>query len=308
VRAGALGATLVSAAFIGPSFLMVLALAVLYLHFQGLWWMQGAFYVVGAAVIAILARSALKLVRLTVGRDWLLAAIFAASACVTAVTESEVIWAFLMGGVVNLLVRAPPRLGPGAAPALASWFDWLVYGLHGPASGTTLWTVLWYFAEAGAFVFGSGLAIVPFLHRGTVNQFHWLDDQQFLDAVAVAMITPGPVIITAGFIGYLAAGLAGAVLASLGVFLPPYLLVILLAPHYRRFAQNRRIKAFVQGVTAAAAGAIAGAAFLLGKQAVKDVPAALIALTTLALLVQVKKVPEPLVILAAGLVGLTLSR
>jgi chromate transporter len=286
---------------------MVLALSALYLHFEGLWWMQGAFYGIGAAVIAILARSAFKLVRLTVGKDWLLAAILAASAVVTAVTEDEVVWAFVLGGVVNLLVRAPPRLGAGTTPALAPWLDWLMTGLHGPASASTLWTLFWYFAQAGAFVFGSGLAVVPFLHQGTVNQFHWLDDRQFLDAVAVAMITPGPVVITAGFIGYLVAGPSGATLASMGVFLPPYLLVVILAPYYRRFAQNRRIKAFVQGVTAAAAGAIAGAAFILGRQAVKDVPAALIALTTLVLLLTVRKVPEPLVILAAGLVGLGLS-
>jgi chromate transporter len=308
VRARTLGATLVSSAFVGPSFLMVLALAALYLHFGGLWWMQGAFYGVGAAVIAILARSAFKLIRLTVGKDWLLALILAASAVVTAATESEVVWAFVLGGVVNLLVRAPPRLGAGSAPALALWLDWLVTGFNGPSSASTLWTVFWYFAEAGAFVFGSGLAVVPFLHQGTVNQFHWLDDRQFLDAVAVAMLTPGPVVITAGFIGYLAAGPSGALLAALGVFLPPYLLVIVLAPHYRRFARDRRIKAFVQGVTAAAAGAIAGATFILGRQAVKDVPATFIALATLAVLRKVRKVPEPLVIVAAGLVGLALSR
>jgi chromate transporter len=121
------------------------------------------------------------------------------------------------------------------------------------------------------------------------------------------MITPGPVVITAGFIGYLVAGPTGATLASAGVFLPPYLLVLLLAPHYRRFAQNRRIKVFVQGVTAAATGAIAGAAFLLGRQAIRDVPAALIALATLAVLLTVRKIPEPLVILAAGAAGLALA-
>jgi chromate transporter len=141
-----------------------------------------------------------------------------------------------------------------------------------------------------------------------VERFGWLNERQFLDAVAVAMITPGPVVITAGFIGYLVAGPVGAVLASLGVFLPPYLLVLFLAPSYRRFAQNRQIRAFVQGVTAAATGAIAGASYILGRHAIKDVPAALIALTTLVLLLKVKKVPEPLVILTAGIVGVVLTR
>jgi chromate transporter len=310
VRAGALGATLVSLAFIGPSFLMVLALAALYLRFGGLSWMQGAFYGVGAAVIAVLARSAFKLIRLAVGRDWLLGLIFATAAGVTALTESEVVWVFLLGGVVALLVRAPPRLGPRAsAPALAPGLTWLLTGLHGPASASTLWTLLWYFTEAGAFVFGSGLAIVPFLRQGVVERLAWLNDRQFLDAVAVAMITPGPVIITAGFIGYLVAGPAGASLASLGVFLPPFLLVLVLAPHYRRFAQNRQVKAFVQGVTAAATGAIAGAAFVLGRHAVVDAATTLIALATLAvLLLGGRKVPEPLVILTAGVVGVALAR
>jgi chromate transporter len=305
VRAGWLGATLVSLAFIGPSFLMVLALAVLYLEFGGLPWMTGVFYGIGAAVIAVIARSAYKLVRLAVGKDWLLWSIFGAAALVTVWTESEVVWVFLLGGTVVLLVRAPPRLGPGPS-AMAPGLAWLLTGLGAPAETATLWTILGYFSWAGAFVFGSGLAIVPFLHSGVVEQFGWLDDRQFLDAVAVAMITPGPVVITAGFIGYLVAGPVGASLAALGVFLPPFLLVLLLAPFYRRFAQNRQVKAFVQGVTAAATGAIAGAAYVLGSKAIVDVVTVLIAFAALAVLLAARKVPEPLVILAAGLVGLAL--
>src|SRR5262249_24357385 len=156
-----------------------------YLQFEGLPWMQGVFYGIGAAVIAIIARSAVKIVRLAVGKNWLLWLIFAAAAAVTATTESEVVWVFLLGGILTLLVRAPPRLrirkGPPGTPA---GLLWLLSGLHGPATGATLWTLLWYFAEAGAFVFGSGLAIIPFLHGGVVERFKWLDDRQFLDAVA----------------------------------------------------------------------------------------------------------------------------
>jgi chromate transporter len=308
VRAGVLGATLVSIAFIGPSFLMVLALSVLYLRFEGLSWMQGAFYGIGAAVIAILARSAYKLVRLTIGRDWLLWFIFGGAAGVTALTESEVVWVFLLGGVVVLLVRAPPRRRTPKGPiVLSPDLAWFWTGLTGPASAGTLGTIFWYFAEAGAFVFGSGLAIVPFLHQGVVERFGWLNERQFLDAVAVAMITPGPVIITSGFIGYLVAGPAGAVLASLGVFLPPYLLVLVLAPSYRRFAKNRQVKAFVQGVTAAATGAIAGASYILAKHAIVDLATTLIALAALTLLIAVKKLPEPLVIVTAGMVGMALA-
>ena len=136
---------------------------------------------------------------------------------------------------------------------------------------------------------------------------HWLTERQFLHAVAVAMITPGPVVITVSFIGYLVGGFAGAVLAALGVFLPCYLFVILPAPHFRRFAQNTRIKAFVDGVTAAAVGAIAGAAFVLGRRAIYDIPTAAIALTGYIVLMRFKAVPEPLLIALAGLVGVALA-
>jgi chromate transporter len=218
VRAGALGATLVAFAFVLPSFLMVIALSLVYVRFGGLGWMQGAFYGIGAAVIAIIARSAWKLVRSTLAKERLLWGIFAASALVTAWTESEIVWLFIGCGLLALFAKAPPR--PGRAAALATAWPWLWTGLGDPAPSATLWTILWYFAEAGAFVFGSGLAIVPFLHGGVVRDFGWLDERQFLDAVAVAMITPGPVVITVAFIGYLVAGLAGASLAALGTFPP----------------------------------------------------------------------------------------
>jgi chromate transporter len=165
-----------------------------------------------------------------------------------------------------------------------------------------------YFAEAGALVFGSGLAIVPFMHGGVVNQFHWLSERQFLDAIAVAMITPGPVVITVAFIGYLVAGPLGASAASAGMFLPCYLFVVIPAPYFRRFANNPRVKAFVDGVTAAATGAIAGAAFVLGRRALTDFGAIAIALATWLVFSRFKKLPEPLVIVAAGVVGLIVHR
>jgi chromate transporter len=184
----------------------------------------------------------------------------------------------------------------------------LLTGLGATASFGVLLDILWFFTKAGAFVFGSGLAIVPFLHGGVVNEYHWLTERQFLDAVAVAMITPGPVVITVAFIGYLVAGPAGAFMASLGVFLPTYLFVVIPAPYYRRIAHNVQIQAFVAGVTAAATGAIGGAAVVLGRRAIVDVPTVLIAAATLLVLVKAKKAPEPLLILAAGVVGVVLRR
>jgi chromate transporter len=304
VRFGILGATAVAAAFIAPSFFMVLALAAAYVQLGGLPWMQGAFYGIGAVVIAIIARSAQKLVQRTLGRDRFLWLVFGMSAIVTAWTESEIIWLFLASGVFIVVVRdasMPKVMALGAIPL------WFTTGLHGSASGTVLSQIFWYFAEAGTFVFGSGLAIVPFLRGGVVNQLHWLTEQQFLDAVAVAMITPGPVVITVAFIGYLVGGTAGATLAALGVFLPCYVLVILLAAHFRRFAQNTRIKAFVDGVTSAAVGAIAGAAFVLGRRAIHDMPTAAIAIVGFALLSRFRSVPEPVLIVLAGLAGVLIA-
>jgi chromate transporter len=306
IRAGTLGATLVSAAFVVPSFLMVLALSAFYVRYGGLPWMQGVFYGIGAAVIAIIGRSAYKLVRMTLAKDRLLWGLFVVSAAVTAWTESEVVWLFLLSGVVALVVKTRPRLSARAS-AMAIAPIWLIAGLAGPASIGTLWKIALYFAEAGAFVFGSGLAIVPFLYGGVVGQFHWLTERQFLDAVAVAMITPGPVVITVAFIGYLVAGPLGGTLAAFGVFVPCYLFVVIPAQYFRRSAQHPKVKAFVNGVTAAATGAIAGAAFVLGRRAIIDVPTILIGFVTLLALVYVRKIPEPVVILAAGIVGLSVK-
>jgi chromate transporter len=305
VRGRVLGATLVAFAFVLPSFVMVLALSAVYVRYGGLSWMQGAFYGIGAAVIAIIGRSAWKLVRMTLAADWLLWGIFLAAGIITAWTESEVVWVFIAGGVLGLLVRGLPATA-SRTTTLAVVPLWLLSGLHGPAASDTLARIWWFFAEAGAFVFGSGLAIVPFLYGGVVDRFHWLTERQFLDAVAVAMITPGPVVITTAFIGYLVAGPLGATVAALGVFLPCYLFVILPAPYFRRFASNVAVKGFVDGVTAAATGAIAGAAVVLGRRAIVDLPTALIAIATLGTLVYVKRIPEPLVIVAAGVIGLVI--
>jgi chromate transporter len=240
VRGGVPGATLIGFAFVIPSFSMVLILAALYIRFGGLPWMRGAFYGIGAAVIAIIGRSVVKLVKMTLGKDRLLWGLFFLCALVTAWTESEIVWVFLASGVITMAVRAKFDVAArGAALGLLPLPLWSTAGLAGTASAATLWTIAWYFAEAGAFVFGSGLAIVPFLHGGVVTRFHWLDDQQFLDAVAVAMITPGPVVITVAFIGFLVAGVAGASVAALATFGPCYLFTVLPAPYFRLLQESK---------------------------------------------------------------------
>jgi chromate transporter len=305
IRGGAVGAALIGAAFVLPSFLMVIALAAVYVRFGGLPWIQGIFYGVGAAVIAILARSTVKLARMTLARDALLWILFGATAAFTAITESEIVWLFLASGAVAMVVKVPP--GPLRGKVLGVFPALLLTGTHGTASSNTLAHVAWFFTKAGAFVFGSGLAIVPFLYEGVVHDFQWLDDRQFRDAVAVAMITPGPVVITAGFIGYLAAGVAGAILAAAGTFVPPYLVVVLAGRYVRKASASPRLRAFVGGVTASATGAIAGAAFILGRRALVDVPTIGIAAATLAALFKVKKLPEPVLIVIGGTIGWALK-
>jgi chromate transporter len=299
VRAGVLGATAVGVAFVLPSFLMVLALSAAYVRFGGLAWMQGIFYGIGAAVIGIITRSAFKLTKLTLGKDKLLWGIFAVLAISTAWTSQEIIWLFLVAGVVALLVKSFPIRLP-ASSTVAFFFT-----VGAAGAGGSLLGLFFYFAKAGMFVFGSGLAVVPFLYGGVVQGHHWLTDRQFVDAVAVAMITPGPVVITVAFIGYLVAGLAGATAAALGIFLPVYLIVVLLAPSYKRWAKNPQLNAFVRGVTAAATGAIAGAVVVLARRSVHDVPTIVIAIVTFAVLFR-WKVPEPLLIACAAVAGLVL--
>jgi chromate transporter len=307
VRFGVPGATLVALAFTLPSLLIVMALSALYVKYGGISWMRGAFYGIGAAVIGIIARSAVKLVKSTIKRDRLLWLLFTVSALFTAWTESELVWLFLAAGVLTMVLKT--RFRPAFAPAVVPlWLPvWLMSGTSGPASFGVLAQIFVFFLEAGAFVFGSGLAIVPFLHAGVVKDLHWLNEQQFLDAVAVAMITPGPVVITVAFIGYLVAGPLGALASAVAVFLPCYLLVVFPAPYFRRISAHQGVRAFVDGVTAAAVGAIAGAAFVLGKRAVFDWPTAILACVSYLAIWKIPRLPEPVLILAAGAIGILLA-
>src|SRR5262249_24082660 len=286
------GATLVALAFILPSFVMTIAISALYVRFGGLPWMQAAFYGVGAAVIGIIVLAAYKLAKLTMAKDKLQWAIFAVMGVVTAWTESEILWLFLLSGVAALVAQAPPAWLKRGAPAC----------LMVAATPELLAQILLFFAKAGAFVFGSGLAIVPFLYGGVVQEYHWLNDKQFVDAVAVAMLTPGPVVITVAFIGYLVAGGWGAVVAALATLLPCYLFTVIPAPYFKKYAKRKDIAAFVSGVTVAATGAIAGAVVVLGRRSIVDAPTAMVAIVS-ALLLQKRRVPEPLIVALAGIVG-----
>lgn len=300
-----LGATLVGIAFVLPSFLMVVGLGWAYVQYGGLTWMQAVFYGVGAAVIGIIAMSAYKLTTKSVGKDPLLWAIYLVLGTVTVVTESEIAWLFIAAGVLVWFWRAPPKwLKGGAAQAVAATQLPPVAAWVMTFDGSLLTQIGLFFAKAGAFVFGSGLAIVPFLYGGVVTEHHWLNDRQFVDAVAVAMITPGPVVITVGFIGYLVAGLPGACVAALATFLPCYLFTIIPAPYFKKYGKLPGVKAFVDGITAAAIGAITGSVIVIARRSLVDWPTVLLALATVALLWKFKKLPEPYVVLAAAAFGL----
>jgi len=303
VHYGIWGATLVGIAFVIPSFIMVVALGWTYVQLGGLPWMQAIFYGIGTAVIGIIAMGTYKLTTKTVGNDRLGWVLFGLSAVATALMESELLWLVLVSGVIYWLIKTPPQftrtgIGSSFAPLLPQLGDF--------GSDSILWKLALFFAKAGTFVFGSGLAIVPFLYGGVVKEYGWLTEQQFLDAVAVAMITPGPVVITVAFIGYLVAGFSGACVAALATFLPCYLLTVLPAPYFKRWGKHPGVKAFVDGITIAAVGAIAGAVVVLARRQLVDLPAVLIAFTTVGLLYRFKKLPELSLIGGAAVLGLLL--
>lgn len=308
VHHGILGSALAGLAFVIPSFIMVVLLGIAYKLFGGLPWMQAVFYGVSAAVIGIISISSYKLTTKSIGKfelddikkKRLLWAFFIVMAIVTAVTQTEEVLYFIIAGSIYMMVVAPPKVGNSAA-SLALFFTGTGFWQY---DNDTLSKIALFFFKAGAFVFGSGLAIVPFLHGGVVKEFAWLNEQQFLDAVAVAMITPGPVVITVGFIGYLVAGFPGAGIAALATFLPCYLFTIIPAPYFKKIAKNIRIKAFVDGITSAVVGALVGAVIVIASRSIIDIPTALIALLTIVVLLKFKKIQEPHIIIVAALFGL----
>jgi chromate transporter len=304
-----LGATLTGLAFIVPSFLMVVGLGFVYNKFGGLPWMQAIFYGVGAAVIGIIVLSAYKLTLRTVSSpnlksiksNWMLWTFYLSGIIITVITQSEKLIFFIAAGLIYMFYKFPPnKITLSKSQKSVLLFAGIGFWDYEPE---TLWKIGLFFLKAGAFVFGSGLAIIPFLHGAVVLENHWLTELQFIDAVAVAMITPGPVVITVGFIGYLIAGFPGAVVASLATFLPCYLITIILAPYFKKIVKSGSIKTFVEGITAAVAGALMGAVIVIISRTILDIPTFLIAITTLLALVYYKKIKEPVIILLAAIVG-----
>jgi len=312
VHYGLLGATLTGLAFVLPSFIMVVLLGMVYQAYAGLNWMSEVFYGVGAAVIGIIALSAYKLTIKSVGKlnlaamkaNWMLWLFYLLAIITTIVTQQEQILLFIGCGLLYMAVKAPPgwlKRPPQLPVVLLTGIGFWNY------SKATLIEIGLFFLKAGTFVFGSGLAIVPFLHSGVVDEYRWLSESQFVDAVAVAMITPGPVVITVGFIGYLVNGFLGAAVAAAATFLPCFLFTVILAPYFKKIAKNTSIKAFVDGITAAVIGALVGSVVVIATRSIVDLPTALIALASGMALVYVKKIQEPYIIIAAALLGILIK-
>ncbi len=304
IRHGAVGASLVGIVFILPAFLIVLAISYLYVAFQGLTIVQALFYGIGPVVIAIVAHSAVRLAKATVGTERRMWLIFGIVALITIVSRAEIALLFVVSGLIGILLYSPPgcwkkqgKMMPGILVPFA--------GVS--ATAPLLWKLAGFFVKAGAFTFGSGLAIVPFLHQGVVLNHHWLSERQFLDAVAVGIITPGPVVITSAFVGYLVAGFWGGLTAAAGVFLPVYLFVLFIGRYIIRYREHPALKGFVKGATAAASGAIAGATVILGQGSIIDIPTAAIGIVSL-LLIWRWKLPEPVLIAGAAVVGFFLYK
>ncbi|TMG58029.1 MAG: chromate efflux transporter [Chloroflexi bacterium] len=305
VRRGFWGAVAAAVPFILPPFVIVSIVAALYVAFRGTTVIQALFYGIGPTVIALILRGAWKLLGVTVKNDRRLWAIFAVVTLITFAVRSEVAVLFVLAGFLGVLLYAPPgwlrrpAISPAAIPL---GLGTLVTQAADP---NVLVQLGIFFFKAGAFTFGSGLAIVPFLQQGVVRDYGWLTEREFLDAVAMGMITPGPVVITAVFVGYLVAGLPGATIAGIGVFLPPFLMVVLFAPWIIRYRKHPVVQGFTKGATAAAAGAIVGAAGVIATQVLVDVPTISIFVISLVILWRLR-VPEPALVAVSATVGLVL--
>ena len=299
LRGGFWGAWAGGWSFILPNFVIVAALGALYVYLGDLQPVTAIFYGVSPAVIALILHSCYRLAKLGM-EDWLQWAIAAVCLAVTVILQAEVALLFIGAGLVGILYygnlrnRTPASLAM-TAPVLAQ--------LAPAAPGSILGKLLLFFLKAGSLTFGSGLVIVPFLEQGLVQQFGWLDQRQFLIAVAIGMISPGPVVITATFVGYLVAGFWGSLVSTIGIFLPSFLLVLIAAPLLARHRGNANVQGFVKGAYAAAIGTILGACILLGRIAIGDWLTALIGITSLAILFR-WKVSNPLLIGATAVIGL----
>jgi chromate transporter len=286
VLRGIPGALAVAVAFALPPFLIVVLVAMLYRHFASAWWLRALFHGIAPAVVALIVKACWNLGKKTISTDLRAWSFFVAACTITIALQRELAWLFIAAGLLGIVVFGKVR-----APMLAISLELFLF-----------------FFKTGLLVFGSGLVIVPFLKTQVVDQYHWLGYAEFLDAVAIGMILPGPVVITATFVGYLLSGFTGAVAATLGIFLPPVLFVVLATPLLLRYRSSARLRGFIRGVSTAVVGVLAGTTWLIARTAIVDVVGIIIAIVALAIVTATKRIPDPIVIAAAGVAGLLSAR
>jgi chromate transporter len=306
---GIMGALAVALAFALPPFLIVVAIAVLYERFAGSGITRGLFYGIGPVVVALILRATFNLGNKTLKRDYSAWAIAIVACAVTIALQRELIWLFLAAGVLGIFIFATrPKTTPPAAPMPSTS---RAFGLPAflavamPASGLAP-ALFWFFFKTGFLVFGSGLVVVSFVKTYVVDQYHWLDNQTFLDAVAIGMISPGPVVITATFIGYAVDGFAGALCATIGIFLPSIVLTVLATPLLLRYGSHPRVAGFVRGVTVAVVGVLAGTTYLIARPVIVDAIGAILLVIVLVTPFFTKKIPDQGYVVLGAVVGLAL--
>jgi chromate transporter len=310
VTHGVVGALAVALAFAAAPFVLVVVVAALYVRFGSTWQLHAIFYGVGPIVIAVIVRSCWDLGRKTLRQEWLAYA-FAAIACaITIVVQQELVALFLIAGALGIVLfnrprpMAPPRHEAESAGAVIRLSS--MTSIAGAYQYVALSKIFWFFFKAGLLVFGSGLVIVPFLKAYVVDQYHWLSNQAFLDAVAVGIVSPGPVVITATFVGYLNHRLPGAIAATVGIFSPSLIFVLLGTPLLRRYRSNGRLQGFVRGVTVAVVGVLLGTSYLIARSTIHDILGLVLLASALAVLCSKWKVPEPVLVAAGALLGLVI--
>lgn len=304
LRFNTLGATLVLLALIIPPSSIVILISYLYVKYNGLSWLHAFLYGVSPAVIGIIFKASFNLAKITIQKDFLLFFIFTIACLLNIFTKFEMSLLIISSGIIYLLLDKRNALNPN----LLAFPLFLINNFNNSTKNNpTLIKLFIFFLKSGALVFGSGFAIIPFLYRGTVNDYHWLTEKEFMDAIAIGMITPGPVLVIVTFIGFILKGLPGAIISTLAVFLPVYLFVIFLSPLFTKHSSNTNLNKFLKGVTAAVCGSIVASCLILAQKAIIDIPTLIIAGASIFLIFKTNKIPDPVLIIFFGLVGILLK-
>jgi len=309
---GVPGALAVAVAFALPPFAIVVAIAALYERFAGAGITRGLFYGIGPVVVALILRASWNLGQKTLKRDYAAWAVAIVACAVTIALKEELVWLFLAAGVLGIFAFAPrakpapaapvepaaPRMNAVGLPALL--------GVIAPSAAGLAPALFWFFFKTGFLVFGSGLVVVSFVKTYVVDQYHWLDNRTFVDAVAIGMISPGPVVITATFVGYAVDGFAGALAATLGIFLPSIILTVVATPLLLRYGGHPRVAGFVRGVTVAVVGVLAGTTYLIGRPIIVDGFTAALLLVVLVAPRFAKRIPDQAYVAMGAVLGVAL--